>query len=182
MLRLNFMLYMLVLLCSLLLSGCGESESQSHYPAIKNLQLERYLGKWYEIARLENAFEQGLNNVSVDYSIDEADRIRFKVQSLLAAADEWQLKSGILNFVSDEHIGQFTLSLGKTTNTDYTILYVDSDYQYALVTAGQGNYLWIMSRAPTLEPSISRILINKARGLGFPVNKLVFIDQNRPNR
>lgn len=167
------------LLCSVVLVGCVDSDAR--YPAVNPFDLERYMGKWYEIARLDNGFEQGLSNVSVEYSVDDAERIRFKARGLVHAAGQWRLQSGTLEFAEDEDRAQFKLSLNKNMKTPYTVLALDDDYSCALVTAGQGDYLWLMSRSTTIAPSTSRRMLDKARSLGFPVNKLMFIDQNRPN-
>lgn len=139
-----------------------------------HVDLKKYMGKWFEIARIKNEFEPNMKKVTAQYNLNEDDTIQV-------------INSGYIDDTLKEIIGT-----AKTTNennlllisfrhpiySQYKILFVDDDYQYALVGGSSENYLWILSRTPNLDKTILDKLINIAKEEKYNVNKIVLTEQN----
>ena len=139
-----------------------------------HVDLKKYMGKWFEIARIKNEFEPNMKKVTAQYNLNDDDTIQV-------------INSGYIDDTLKEIIG-----IAKTTNennlllisfrhpiySQYKILFVDDDYQYALVGGSSENYLWILSRTPNLDKTILDKMINIAKEEKYNVNKIVLTEQN----
>ena len=164
----------LVVLLLLLLTSCT-SLPQDIKP-ITGFELDRYLGKWYEIARLDHSFELGLSKVTADYSMRDDGGVRVINRGYNAEKKEWNEAEGKAYFVKTPDIGQLKVSFFGPFYGGYNILELDKeDYQYSLVAGPGLNYLWILARTPDLEQSIIIELVKKAQSLGFPVKDLMYV-------
>ena len=163
---------LLATLC-LTLSGClGIPENAT---AVKDFQLNRYLGTWYEIARLDHRFERGLSQVQAQYSLREDNGIRVINRGFDAKKGKWSEAEGKAYFVGDSDIGRLKVSFFGPFYGAYNIVHLDQeDYRYAMVTGPNARYLWILAREPHLEPAIVDRLVAEAEALGFPVDELIF--------
>lgn len=166
----------LVALCTTT-SGClGIPENAT---AVKDFELERYLGTWYEIARLDHRFERGLSRVQARYSLREDNGIRVINRGFDAKTGQWSEAEGKAYFLGDSDIGRLKVSFFGPFYGAYNIVYLDHDnYRYAMVTGPSTRYLWILARDPQLEPAIVDRLVAKAETLGFPVDELIFPDHD----
>ncbi len=164
----------LVVLLLLLLTSCT-SLPQDIKP-ITGFELDRYLGKWYEIARLDHSFELGLSKVTADYSMRDDGGVRVINRGYNAEKKEWNEAEGKAYFVKTPDIGQLKVSFFGPFYGGYNILELDKEgYQYSLVAGPGLNYLWILARTPDLEQSIIIELVKKAQSLGFPVKDLMYV-------
>ena len=165
---------LLLILCSLLTSCTSLPED---IKPITGFELDRYLGKWYEIARLDHSFERGLTKVTADYSMREDGGVKVINKGFNAEKNEWDEAEGKAYFVSEPDIGQLKVSFFGPFYGGYNILALDKEnYQYSLVAGPGLNYLWILARTPKLDHAILKELIIKARDLGFPVEELIYVD------
>ncbi len=156
-----------------LLSACtGIPEGTA--PVI-GFEKEKYLGKWYEIARLDHSFERGLEQVTAEYLLQEDGGIRVINTGYNRASDEWNKAEGKAYFVGESNIGHLKVSFFGPFYASYVILKLDKDYQYSLVTGPDRDYLWILSRTPTLDPDIQSSLIEFANSLGYSTKELIFV-------
>lgn len=143
--------------------------------AVEDFQLERYLGTWYEIARLDHRFERGLSRVQAQYSLREDKGIRVINRGFDAKNGQWSEAEGKAYFLGDSDIGRLKVSFFGPFYGAYNIVDLDhKDYRYAMVTGASIRYLWILARDPQLEPAIVDRLVAKAEALGFPVAELIF--------
>jgi len=143
--------------------------------AIKDFQLERYLGTWYEIARLDHRFERCLSRVQARYSLRQDNGIRVINRGFDAKKGQWSEAEGKAYFLGDSNIGRLKVSFFGPFYGAYNIVHLDrEDYRYAMVTGPSTRYFWILARDPQLEPAIVDRLVAKAAGLGFPVDELIF--------
>lgn len=146
---------------------------------VDNFDVQRYLGKWYEIARLDHSFERGLNQVSADYSLREDGGIRVLNRGYSPKDNEWKEAEGKAYFVSDTDIGHFKVSFFGPFYSSYIIFSLDTpDYQHAFISGYNNNYLWLLSRTPTVPQKIIDNFITQAKRYGFNAEEIIFVDQN----
>ncbi|MCX8110215.1 MAG: lipocalin family protein [Syntrophorhabdaceae bacterium] len=144
---------------------------------VKNFDINRYLGRWYEIARLDHPFERGLEKVYGEYSLNNDGSIKVVNRGYEPASATWKEAIGKAYFVSHADIGMLKVSFFGPFYSSYNIIELDRDYSYALICSYNKKYLWILSRKPELDESIKTGLINKAKHLGFEIDKLIFVKQ-----
>ncbi len=166
----------LAVLC-LVLGGCvGIPDTVE---PVKNFNLQRYLGTWYEIARLDHSFERGLSRVTAEYSLRDDGGVKVINRGYNAAEKKWSEAEGKAYFVDDEDTGYLKVSFFGPFYGAYVVFELDeTDYQYALVSGPDTSYLWILARTPTLDPALQRALIDKARARGFDTDKLIHVDHS----
>ncbi|MGB1800040.1 MAG: lipocalin family protein [Gammaproteobacteria bacterium] len=163
-----------LILFLILLSGCT-SLPEDIKPII-GFELDRYLGTWYEIARLDHSFERGLSKVTADYSMREDGGVRVINRGYNAEKNKWNEAEGKAYFVDGPNIGKLKVSFFGPFYGGYNILALDKEnYQYSLVAGPGLNYLWILARTPDLDQSIIIELVKKAKSLGFPVKDLMYV-------
>ena len=164
-----------ILLFLLGLAGCT-SVPEGVTP-VTGFESERYLGTWYEIARFDHSFEDGLSRVTATYSKREDGGIRVLNKGYDAATGEWDEAEGKAYFVGDETIGHLKVSFFGPFYASYVIADLDrAEYQYSLVTGPDRSYLWILARQPTLPKSVLNELVNKAKSLGYPTDELIWVE------
>jgi apolipoprotein D and lipocalin family protein len=142
---------------------------------VEDFDLERYLGPWYEIARLDHRFERGLSRVQAQYSLREDNGIRVINRGFDTNKGQWTEAEGKAYFVGDSDIGRLKVSFFGPFYGAYNIVHLDhEDYRYAMVIGPGTRYLWILAREPELEPAILDRLLAEAEAMGFPVAELIF--------
>lgn len=144
---------------------------------VLNFDLNKYLGKWYEIARLPASFEKNLIEVTATYSIMKNGKVKVENAGINNKTSKAKKAIGKAKIAKTQDIGYLKVSFFGPFYADYIILELDSDYQYAMVASSK-KYLWILSRTPKLDKEIMDKLIEKARSLGFEIDKLYFTPQN----
>lgn len=144
---------------------------------IHNFSLERYLGTWYEIARLDHSFERGLSHVSAEYSLRDDGGVRVKNVGYSAAKDRWQEAVGKAYFVKDEKTGHLKVTFQWPFYSSYVVFKLDDAYQYAYVTGNDLNTLWLLSRTPTVDDEVLKDFKADAARRGFDVTSLRMVDQ-----
>ncbi|WP_250460460.1 lipocalin family protein [Microbulbifer litoralis] len=145
---------------------------------VQDFRLQPYLGRWYEIARLDHSFERGLTRVTADYSLNPDGSVRVINRGYDAREGEWQQAEGRAVFAGDENSGHLKVSFFGPFYASYVIIELDSDYRYALVSGYNREYLWILSRSPQLAPETRERLVRRAAELGFPTGQLIFVEQS----
>lgn len=164
-----------ILLFLLGLAGCT-SVPEGVTP-VTGFESERYLGTWYEIARFDHSFEDGLSRVTATYSKREDGGIRVLNKGYDAATGEWDEAEGKAYFVSDETTGHLQVSFFGPFYASYVIAELDKDnYQYSLVTGPDRSYLWILARQPTLSQDVLDELLSKAKSLGYATDEFIWVD------
>jgi len=161
----------------LFLTGCvGIPENVK---PVDNFKLEKYLGKWYEIARLDHSFERGLTRVTADYSLQDNDGVRVLNRGYSLKENTWKEAEGKAYFVKGSDQGYLKVSFFGPFYGSYIVFELDHEnYQYALVCGPKKSYLWILARVPEMKKDIKDILTAKATKLGFDTSKLIFVDHH----
>lgn len=160
------------LICFFGLSGCLGIPDRAE--AVTKFDLDRYLGTWYEIARLDHRFERGLSRVEANYSLRDDGGVRVINRGYNAKKQEWKEAEGKAYFIDRPDIGRLKVSFFGPFYGAYNIIELDDDYRYALVVGPDTSYMWILSRTPELDPRILEGMISTARSLGFPTDSLIF--------
>lgn len=177
--RRRFSLIAITLLTIALQSGC--SGIPEGVQAVSGFELDRYLGTWYEVARLDHRFERGMSNVTANYSMRNDGGVSVVNRGYKAAAGEWDDATGKAYFIGDADIGELKVSFFGPFYGGYNIIELDkNDYQYALVAGPDRSYLWILARSPDLDPGILSSLVDSATELGFPTDELIYVDHKPP--
>jgi apolipoprotein D and lipocalin family protein len=176
----NSMLTPLILLVTfaLLLSGCvGLPENVK---PVDHFNADRYLGKWYEIARLDHSFERGLSKVSASYSKRDDGGIRVINRGYDAQKQKWKEAEGKAYFVNGADQGYLKVSFFGPFYGAYVVVDLDHEnYQYSLVSGPDKSYLWILSRTPQMDQETQKRLVEKAAALGFDTGRLIFVEQDK---
>jgi len=142
---------------------------------VTGFSLERYLGTWYEIARLDHRFERGLTQVTANYSMRDDGGVRVLNRGYKRAKSKWSEAEGKAYFVETPDIGRLKVSFFGPFYGAYNIIDLESEnYSYALVVGNNTKYMWILARKPSLEPVVLESLLNKARKLGFATDELIY--------
>lgn len=164
------------LVMMLWLAGC--TTIPENVEPVGDFDLQRYLGQWYEIARLDHSFERGLSRVTATYSLREDGGVRVINRGYSAEKQQWKEAEGKAYFVRSTDVGYLKVSFFGPFYGAYVILDLDhTRYQYALVSGPNKSYLWILARTPTLEPALIERLVAKASALGYDTEQLIFVDQ-----
>ena len=141
---------------------------------VQHFELAHYLGKWYEIARLDHSFERGLSKVSAEYSLRGDGGITVTNRGFSAQKQEWQEATGKAYFVDKTNEGFLKVSFFGPFYGAYIIFELDNYYQYAFISGPNKDYLWLLSRTPSVPPAIKEKFLQLASEKGFDVSKLIF--------
>lgn len=158
----------------LLLGGCtGIPEGVE---AVQDFELTRYLGTWYEIARLDHGFERGLSRVTATYSRREDGGVRVVNRGYDASAGAWEEAVGRAYFVGEPSVGRLKVSFFWPFYGGYNIIALDEGYRWAMITGPTRDYLWILARTPDLPEATLARLVERARDRRFPTDELIYVD------
>jgi len=140
---------------------------------------ERYLGKWYEIARLDHSFERGLSKVSAEYSLRDDGGIRVINRGYSADEQDWQQAEGKAYFVGERDVGHLKVSFFGPFYGTYAVFELDREnYQYAFIAGNNTSYLWLLARTPTISDALKDQFISSVTALGFDSSQLIFVEQD----
>ncbi|MBN1848348.1 MAG: lipocalin family protein [Deltaproteobacteria bacterium] len=144
---------------------------------IDGFEINRYLGTWYEIARLDHPFERGLEKVSANYSLMDNGGIKVVNRGYDPKKGKWNEAVGKAYFVDEPDVGKLKVSFFGPFYGSYNIIELDKkDYQYALVCGPDRSYLWILARDVNIADEIIQRLATKANSLGFDTDQLIFVE------
>jgi apolipoprotein D and lipocalin family protein len=171
---------MFSILACFILSGClGMPPSVS---PVNDFELDRYLGQWYEVARLDHSFEKGLKNVTAEYSMREDGGVNVVNRGFSTEDKKWSKASGKAYFVNSSEEGYLKVSFFGPFYGSYVIFELDKEhYQHAFVSGPDLTYLWLLSRTPSVSAELKLNFIKKAKDLGFDTNNLIMVNHNSPN-
>ncbi len=163
-----------VIFCTLLAAGCtGLPEGVT---PVSGFDVNRYLGRWYEIARLDHGFESGLEKVTAEYSLRQDGGLRVVNRGFDTAGGEWREAEGKAYFIDNPQTGRLKVSFFGPFYGSYNIIALDrSAYRYALVCGPDTSYLWILARSPDLDRTIVDGLVSRAAALGFDTSQLIYV-------
>jgi apolipoprotein D and lipocalin family protein len=159
-----------------LLGGC--TGTPKGVRPVDNFSLDRYLGKWYEIARLDHSFERGLDKVSAEYTLRDDGGVKVINRGFSSKDNQWKEAEGKAYFVTDKDKGHLKVSFFGPFYGSYVVFELDKEaYQYAFVASYNTSYLWLLSRTPTVSQELIEKFIKKSKKLGFNTDELILVTQ-----
>lgn len=162
----------LLAVCAAFLQGCA-SVPEGLRP-VDGFDLDRYLGVWHEIARLDHSFERGLIKVTAEYSMRGDGGVRVLNRGYDPKKNKWREAEGRAYFTGGKTAGSLKVSFFRPFYGGYNIIELDKEYRYALVAGPSRSYLWILARDPALPQATVAMLVSRAAELGFDTGKLIF--------
>lgn len=146
---------------------------------VSPFEKEKYLGKWFEIARFDFRFERGLNNTTAEYSLNSNGTIKVVNRGYNYEKKIWKEATGKAKFVQHESIAMLKVSFFGPFYGGYNVIAIDPEYKYALVSGSNFDYLWILSREKTIPAEIKSLYLEKAEKLGYKVSNLLWIKHDK---
>lgn len=133
----------------------------------------RYLGRWYEIARLDFRHEKNLDNTTAHYSLNKDNSIKVVNQGWNYVKEEWEVAEGKAK-PRKKNTGALKVSFWGPFYDEYNVVEITNDYQYALVFGKNTDYMWILSREKTMPEIVRQYFVLKAQSFGYNTDKLVW--------
>jgi apolipoprotein D and lipocalin family protein len=165
----------LCLLLLVLLTGCVGVPPGVQ--PVTGFEATRYLGTWYEIARLDHSFERGMSRVTATYRRRDDGGIDVVNRGYLADGKAWKQAEGKAYFVRTPDVGHLKVSFFGPFYGSYVVFDLDTEgYRYALVSGPDKSYLWLLARSPTLDRATLDRLVARAHAAGFDTSTLIFVD------
>ena len=156
-----------------LLAGCGGGQAPEGIEPVRGFQVERYMGQWYEIMRLDHRFERGMDQVTATYTLNDDGTVGVLNRGFRTAKGEWDEARGKARFVGSPDIGALEVSFFGPFYGAYNIVDLDPAYQHVMIVGPSRDYLWILSRTPNPPPQDIDRLVAKAAQLGFDTGALI---------
>jgi apolipoprotein D and lipocalin family protein len=164
---------LLLVLTGLGLAGCVRIPAGLE--PVTGFEADRYLGTWYEIARLDHSFERGLEAVTATYARREDGAIAVLNRGRDAASGEWSEVEGRARFVDDAETGYLKVSFFGPFYGAYVVFELDESYEHALVSGPNRSFLWLLAREPDPDPAVVDALVARAAAAGFETEALIFV-------
>lgn len=169
----NFLSLCLGVAIVILVTSCSQAPKGAL--TIQSFDKSKYLGKWYEIARLDFKHERNLNNTTAHYSLNDDGSIRVVNKGYNTVKNKWEEAIGKAKFRGSEQEGKLKVSFFGPFYSGYNVIAIDRDYQYALVAGKSLDYLWILSRTTSIPDAVKADFLAKAKAVGYDTDKLLWV-------
>ncbi|WP_461537831.1 lipocalin family protein [Spongorhabdus nitratireducens] len=156
----------------LLLTGCVGIPTGIE--PVRDFNINRYLGTWYEVARLDHSFERGLSKVTATYTLRKDGGISVLNLGYSSTDNRWRQAEGKAYFVGKSDTAYLKVSFFGPFYGSYIVFDLDNEYQHAMVSGPNKSYFWILSRTPEIDKATLQQLLDKAEQLGFDTDKLIY--------
>ena len=154
------------------LCSCVSDNAPRPVSVVDNFDVERYMGTWYEIARLPQWFERNMINVKAEYTLQSDGTM--KVVNTGIRDGQIKVAEGVARFKGWKKLGLLEVSFNKHFYSDYRIIRLADDYHYAVVTGKTKDSLWILSRKPQMPQKELDEILSHLLGLDFDISKLEY--------
>ena len=162
----------------ILLNACAPVKVPDYATPVTNFDINKYVGKWYEIARLDFKHEKDLNNVTAEYILQEDGSVKVLNRGYNYKKNNWEEAKGKAKFLGGTSLGALKVSFFGPFYAGYNVVALDEDYNYALVFGQKTAYMWILSREKTIPDSIRTRYVEKAKAAGYNVENLVWTEHD----
>ncbi|MFB9054671.1 lipocalin family protein [Formosa undariae] len=167
----------LIVLTAIIFTSCATIPDKAE--AVSPFKKEKYLGKWYEIARLDFKFEKNLNNTTANYSINPDESIKVVNRGYNYVKEEWTEADGKAKFIGSDTIAKLKVSFFGPFYSGYNVIALADNYKYALVAGKNLEYLWILSRETTIPENIKQDFLNQAKAIGYNIEDLIWVEHTK---
>jgi apolipoprotein D and lipocalin family protein len=162
------------------LAACSTAPPEG-ITAVTPFDVQRYQGKWFEIARMDHSFERGLSQVSATYQVQADGSVQVLNKGFNAAKNEWKEAVGRALFTGNNTVASLKVSFFGPFYGGYHVVALDqTDYRWALIVGPSRDYVWLLARDRQLPDAVRTQLLEKARQLGLAVDSLIWVDQSGP--
>ena len=172
------LLIIVTVAAAFLVTACSSPTPPPGVTVVENFNTQRYLGRWYEIARMDHRFERGLDHVTTTYTLRQDGGLNVVNKGYNPARGMWQTRQGDAMFTGSPQRAALKISFIGPNDGSYNIIALDNAYRYALVCGPDRGYLWILSRTPELPEGVKKQLLDIAARQGFAVEKLIWVNQS----
>lgn len=163
--------------CLFMFNACSTIPKGAN--AVKPFDKEKYLGTWYEIARLDFRYERDMKNVTATYSADTDGSIRVVNRGYNYKTNEWKEAVGKAKFVRSSDEAMLKVSFFGPFYSGYNVIAIDDRYTFALVAGKDLDYLWLLSREKTMPEDIKQKFLETAREIGYTTSALIWTQQDK---
>ncbi|NNE58192.1 MAG: lipocalin [Hellea sp.] len=166
------------LISGLALVGCASTKIDAR--PVTGFDADRYLGKWYEIARLDHKFERGMTDVTATYSLRDGGKLTVMNRGFKRKKGKFKDAKGKAKFEDARTTGHLKVSFFGPFYGDYIIFGLDKEnYSYAYISGGKDKYLWLLARTPTVSDAVKQDFLTRSRALGYETDGLIWVPQTR---
>ena len=159
----------------LLLASCASTLPPPGVTAVTPFDVQRYAGRWYELARLDHSFERGMTDVSATYTVQEDGSVRVVNRGYMPATGQWREAVGKALFTQAPTIGSLKVSFFGPFYGGYHVAALDPDYRWALVLGPDTSYAWILARSKHLPTPERDAIVAQAQALGVDTSALIWV-------
>jgi apolipoprotein D and lipocalin family protein len=163
------------------LAGCSTAPPKG-VAVVSPFDAQRYMGEWFEIARLDHRFERGLSRVTAQHALQPDGSVRVVNRGYDAAKDKWNEAVGRAVFTGDPNIASLKVSFFGPFYGGYHVVALDDQYRWSMVMGPNTDYLWILARESQLPPGVRERLVQKAASLGIDTRALIWVDHGAAGR
>lgn len=171
----RLLLWLLLGILGTALAGCSTTPPDN-VKVVTPFDLTRYLGQWYEIARLDHSFERDMNRVTAHYSLNPDGSVKVLNRGFNTKEQAWDEAIGRAKLTQGPDKGALKVSFFGPFYAGYFIVALDTDYQWAMVVGPDLSYFWILAREPVLDPAIKTKLLAQARKLGVETDAIIWVE------
>ena len=167
--------YILIMATLLTALSASAQHNDINRTTVKSIDIDRYMGRWYEIARFDHSFERDLEYCETFYSLQDDGTITVTNTGIKSRTERRKTSYGKAK--SGDAPGQLRVSFFWIFYSDYNILALDEDYEWALVGSKSPKYLWILSRTRRLDQTTKNEILDIAKSRGYDTSKLIWVKQ-----
>lgn len=162
--------------------SAANSASAAEIQPVTPFDIKQYSGKWYELYRLDHRFERDLSNVTANYRLQQDGTVEVENRGFNTKKCKWNDATGTAKFRGPTDVADLKVTFFWPFSGAYKVFELDHQgYRWAAVAGDNLNYLWILSRSPTLPAGVEQKLLNRAAQLGYDTGKLIKVDHSTPN-
>ena len=160
----------------MVISSCTNTNITPEIQPVQNFDINKYLGVWYEIARLDNSFQESMQNVTATYSLRKDGGINVLNKGYKTDEKRWSQAQGVAYFMDEKNKQEAYLKVSffRPFYASYVVFELDKDYTYAYVGGNTKEYLWLLARTKTVSKKIKNDFIEKTKAKGYNTEKLIW--------
>lgn len=147
--------------------------------AVKPFNINKYLGRWYEIARMDYFWERHISDVTATYSLKDDGSVKVDNRGYDYKTKEWKESIGKAKFVDKKDEAKLKVSFFGPFYAGYNVIAIDPEYKYALVVGSNLDYMWLLSREKSIPDQVKAHYLRLAEGIGYKTNMLVWTSHNK---
>ncbi len=163
-----------IVVSTLLLSSCAQKIPKGAV-VVRPFEKEKYLGKWFEIARMDYYFERNMNDVTATYTVKSDGSIRVENRGYNGVTKKWKEAVGKAKLAGAADEGKLKVSFFGPFYASYNVIAIDDAYRHALVAGKNLDYLWLLSRESTMPEPIKQKYLKIAQSIGYDTSKLIWV-------